>query len=104
MVTTLHVGPVYPRIGENESALVDDEQDARTVAQDLARLPQDKFNQAWVLFGLARELKRRGGRNHAGKVNNASLGLGNNLLRKNQDIAIAQTVVRSAQCSQRHIR
>src|ERR1019366_7232848 len=67
-----------------------DDKDAWRLADDPVRLLKDQFDQPRVLVGGNGQLAGTFGRFNLGEVNITSLGLGNNFLRENKDVAILQ--------------
>ena len=78
------------RVRQHEAEPVRHHQHSGAVADHLARLAQDHLDQPRVLVDLARERGRLLGGDDGAQIDVAVLGLGDDLLRHHQDVAIAQ--------------
>ena len=83
----LDVGVVYAGIRHHVAEPVLDDRHARPMAHDLRRFPEQDFDMRGVLAGQRREPFRGRRRHRLGRKGVAPLGLGNDLLRDDEDVA-----------------
>ena len=90
-----HVGLVYARARHHETEPVLDDQHARLHAQHLARLAQDQLDQARIPVAPPRKLLRARRGHDIGEPHAAPFGLGDDLLRDHQHVAVLQALARA---------
>ena len=88
VVAARDVGLVYAGVGADKAQTVLDDQKAGTYPQHLGRFTQNHLDQAGVFVRLPGQLQRARRRNDVRKVDQASLGFADHLLRQHQDVVV----------------
>ena len=77
-------------MGTNQAKPVTDDEYAGLLAHDFRGLVENELNQAWILVGLLRQSTCLLGGFHRGQVDLTAFGLGHDLLRNRNDVAVLQ--------------
>ena len=96
------VGAVDAGVGADEAVPGLDDEDAALGAQHLAALLEDQLDQGRLLAEHRGEAARLAAREHRGEAADASLGLGDDLLRDDDDVAVFELGARGDQLAERH--
>ena len=90
------VGAVDAGVGADEAVPGLDDQDAALGAQHLAALGEDQLDQRRLFAEHGGELARLGAGQHRGEAADAALGLGDDLLGDDDDVAVLELPARAA--------
>lgn len=85
--TLFDVRPIDPSVGTDKAARVLDDQYPRPYANDLSALPQYELDQSRVLLSTLPQVERLGRRLDALQIDETALGLRDDLLSQDDDVA-----------------